>query len=195
MNRKKKNRPKINKTLIIVALIIIIIFATIQIRKTFAKYETTAVAEKDVDVAFWVVDNDMKTGRIVVDDIYPRNEPFQYTFTVSNFNKDGKRAETDLEYDITIAASTYLPLSYEITKNGTVCTKNDQIYIDRDDTCYRMIKLETDKNNFTMDCNANQTDTFVIKVTFPKEYSANPDYADLIEDIKIDLSARQIIEE
>ena len=38
------------------------------------------------------------------------------------------------------------------------------------------------------------TDTFVVKVTFPKSNYTNAEYADLIEYIKIDLSAKQIIE-
>lgn len=194
------NRKKLVKSLIIISLIIIIIFAVTQIRRTLARYETTATAQKDVDVAFWVVGNDIKTGRIIVDDIYPRNETFEYTFTVSNFNEAGKRAETDLEYDIAIKASTYLPLSYEIAKKETDgteknCIKGDQLYIDEDNTYFRQITLEASENNFVMDCNNNKTDTFVIKITFPKEYSTNADYADLIEDIKIELSARQVIGE
>lgn len=189
------NKKKLFKSLIIIALIIIIIFAIVQIRQTLARYETVAQGEGDVDVAFWVVDNDVKTGRIILEDLYPREEPFEYIFTISNFNEDGKRAETDLEYDILITTSTYLPLSYEVTRNGMTCINEGQLYIDVDDTYYRVIRLETDTNNFTMDCDNDQTDTFTIKVTFPEEYSSNPEYADLIEDIKIELSARQIIDE
>lgn len=187
------DKKKLFKSLTIISLIIIIIFATIQITKTLARYETTGTGKGDVDVAFWAVGNTFQTEDITLSNIYPSDTPFEYTFSVSNFNEDGKRAETDLEYDITIIASTYLPLSYEITKNGTVCTKDDQLYIDVDDTYYRQIRLETNTNNFTMDCGSDKTDTFVIKITFPKEYSANPDYADLIESIKINLSARQVI--
>ena len=189
------NKKKLFKSLIIIALIIIIIFAIVQIRQTLARYETVAQGEGDVDVAFWVVDNDVKTGRIILEDLYPREEPFEYIFTISNFNEYGKRAETDLEYDILITTSTYLPLSYEVTRNGMTCINEGQLYIDVDDTYYRVIRLETDTNNFTMDCDNDQTDTFTIKVTFPEEYSSNPEYADLIEDIKIELSARQIIDE
>ena len=189
------NKKKLFKSLIIIALIIIIISAIVQIRQTLARYETVAQGEGDVDVAFWVVDNDVKTGRIILEDLYPREEPFEYIFTISNFNEDGKRAETDLEYDILITTSTYLPLSYEVTRNGMTCINEGQLYIDVDDTYYRVIRLETDTNNFTMDCDNDQTDTFTIKVTFPEEYSSNPEYADLIEDIKIELSARQIIDE
>lgn len=192
------NKKKLFKTITIITLIIIIIFTALQITKTLARYETVGTAQKDVDVAFWVAGSTFQTENITLSNIYPSDTPFEYTFSISNFNEAGKRAETDIEYDITIITSTYLPLSYEVVKKGTDgaetdCTKTEQLYTDDDNTYYRQIKLETSSpNNFTMDCSSNKTDTFVLKVTFPKS-SANPDYADLIEDIKINLSARQII--
>ena len=189
------DKKRLLKTLIILLLIAIIIFAINQIRKTLAKYQTEGDAQRDVDVAFWIVDNSFQTERILVEDIYPRQDPFEYTFTVSNFNQEGQKAETDLEYDITITASTYLPLSYEISKDGVICTKDDQLYMDNDNTYYRKIQLLAKDNDFSMDSNINETDTLVMKITFPEEYSSNSEYADLIEDIKIELSARQIIDE
>lgn len=188
------NKKRLFKCLIIIALIAIIIFAFIQIRNTLARYESSATTERDVDVAFWIVDNSFKTERLLIDDIYPRNETFDYTFTVSNFNGSDS-AETDLEYEIIITATTNLPLSYQITKNGTACTKTETIYADSDGTDYREIKLETTANNLIMQEDTDTTDTFIISVTFPQSYSANEAYADLMEDIKIDLSAKQIIDE
>jgi len=190
------DKKRLFKSLIIISLIIIIIIAFIQIRKTLARYETSATAERDVEVAFWVVDNDFKTDRILIEDIYPRdNNPFEYVFTVSNFNIDNtaQKAETDLEYEIVLTSTTNLPLSYEITKDGDTCTKVEELYTDADGTCYREIKLETVANSLVIDSASNTTHEFVIKVTFPKSYSANPDYSDLIEDIKIELSAKQVI--
>lgn len=189
------DKKRLLKSLTIILLIAIIIFAINQIRKTLAKYQTEGDAQRDVDVAFWIVDNSFQTERILVEDIYPRRDPFEYTFTVSNFNQEGQKAETDLEYDITITASTYLPLSYEISKDGVICTKDDQLYMDNDNTYYRQIQLLAKDNDFSMDSNINETDTLVMKITFPEEYSSNSEYADLIEDIKIELSARQIIDE
>ena len=80
------DKKRVIKSLIIISLIIIIIFATIQIRNTLARYETTTTTQRDVDVAFWVVDNSFKSERLIIDDIYPLDTPFTYTFTVSNFN-------------------------------------------------------------------------------------------------------------
>lgn len=194
------DKKKIRKSLIVLLLIALIIIAIILIRKTLARYETTATSEKDVDVAFWVVDNSFKSDRMLIQDIYPSDTSFDYTFTVSNFEQveDGgtitKRAETDLDYELVLTTTTNLPVEYEIQKNGVTCNTTEQIYADSDGTYYREIKLETDKNSLIMRQGTDITDTFVVKVKFSKENDTNAEYADLIEYFKIDLSARQLIE-
>ena len=85
------DKKRLLKSLTIILLIAIIIFAINQIRKTLAKYQTEGDAQRDVDVAFWIVDNSFQTERILVEDIYPRQDPFEYTFTVSNFNQEGQK--------------------------------------------------------------------------------------------------------
>ena len=213
------DKKKLFKSLIIISLIIIIIVVAIQIRRTLAKYETTTTTNRDVDVAFWVVDNTFKTDRILIDEIYPRDTSFEYTFSVSNFDPgsletdlDDKIAETDLEYELVLKSTTNLPLNYEIKRNGTTYfrvnhTDTDGLYTDADGTYYREMKIGTTENPypFYMDTIRDDgtgkkvknkiTDTFILKVTFPQSYNGNQDYADLMEDIKIYLSARQIINE
>lgn len=190
------DKKKLRKSLIILVLIAIIIAAIILIRNTLARYETTATSEKDVDVAFWTVDNSFKSDRMLIKDIYPSDTSFDYKFTVSNFEvaEDGttitKRAETDLSYELVLTATTNLPLEYSIQKNGSACSKTENVYSDEDGTYYKEIKLPESRMNQGTDI----TDTYVIKVTFPKSNSVNTDYADLIEYIKINLSAKQIIE-
>ena len=55
------DKKKIKKSLIVLILIAIIIIAIILLRRTLARYETTAKSDKDVDVAFWILDNDFKS--------------------------------------------------------------------------------------------------------------------------------------
>lgn len=189
------NKKAVSKIFIIIILLSIIIFAIIQIRNTLARYESMATTERDVDVAFWIVDNSFKSQRLLLGNIFPSAMPFEYTFTVSNFNGT-KSAETDLEYELEIITTTNLPLSYEISKNGTPCTNIiEELYSDEDDTFYRKIKLETDTHNLIMDEGTDTTDTFVIKVTFPESNSINLEYADLMEYINLNLNAKQIIGE
>lgn len=206
------DKKKLKKSLIIISLIIIIIFVAIQIRNTLARYETTTTTQRDVDVAFWVVDNSFKTERLVIDDIYPLDTPFEYQFTVSNFNGD-KVAETDIEYEIVLTTTTNLPLSYEITRNGTTYTGiNQKLFADEDGTVFREIRFGATENPYPLIMDtitgANNektkiTDTYILKVTFPTQSYVNGvlvdnrtnlDYPDLMEDIKIELTARQKID-
>lgn len=190
------DKKKLRKSMLILLLIAIIIIAIILIRNTLARYETTATSEKDVDVAFWTIDNSFKSDRLLIKDIYPSDTPFSYTFSVSNFEvaEDGttitKRAETDLNYELVLTATTNLPLEYTIQKNGSNCTKTERIYADADGTYYKEIKLPESRMNQGTD----KTDKYTVRVTFPKSNYTNVDYADLIEYMKIDLTAKQIIE-
>lgn len=190
------DKKKLRKSLLILLLIAIIITAIILIRKTLARYETMATSDKDVDVAFWIIDNSYKTDRILISNIYPSDTSFDYTFTISNFEgtEDGgtitKRAETDLEYEIKLTTTTNLPFEFAIQKNGSTCTKTERLYTDDDGTYYKEIKLPKARINQ----GADTTDTYVLKITFPKSNYTNAEYADLMEYIKIDLDAKQIIE-
>ena len=81
----------VKKILIIILLIIAIVFAFIQLRKTLARYETTTTTERDVDVAFWMLEESYKMDRLFIDKIYPSDtETFEYTITVSNYNANQK---------------------------------------------------------------------------------------------------------
>lgn len=189
------DKKKIKKSLKVLLLIAVIIVAIILLQRTLARYETTTSSEKDVDVAFWVVDNDFKQGTILITDVYPSNDTFDYTFSVSNFKveDDGsvtKRAETDLEYDIVLKTTTNIPLEYQIAKNGANISTTQEIFTDTDGTYYRKISFDVSQ----MAQNVDTTDRFTIKVTFPKENDTNAEYSDLIEYIKLELNAKQIIE-
>ncbi|CDD37119.1 putative uncharacterized protein [Clostridium sp. CAG:356] len=192
------DKKKLKKSLLVLLLISIIIVAIILIRNTLARYETTATSDKDVDVAFWMLHDDFKTGKLLIKDIYPSNNTYEYSFSVSNFQKedDGtikKRAETDLEYGLTLTMTTNLPLEYQIEKNGEILDSEaakQEIITDDDGTYYKKISIAESQMNQGVD----STDKYVIKVRFPKENDTNAEYSDLIEYIKLDLSAKQIID-
>lgn len=187
------DKKKIRKSIIILLLIAIIIVAIILIRRTLARYETTATSDKDVDVAFWIINSSFKSGTILIQDIYPSDNSFDYTFTISNF-EDTKKAETDLSYGLVLTTTTNLPLEYEIQKNGVTCQTTEDIYADEDGTYYRELKIDTESNNLIMYQGTDSTDTYKLKVTFPKANNTNAEFSDLIEYIKLDLTAKQLIE-
>lgn len=189
------NKKAFFKSLIIISLLIVIIFVFIQIRNTLARYETTATTERNVDVAFWMIDTSFASERILISEIYPSDTPYEYTFTVSNFNAT-KRAETDLEYEVVMTTTTNLPFQYVIEKEGTPLTTTQELITDTDGTYYKKITLQpTIANDFVLETGSNKTHNFKIKLTFPKANNENMEYADLIEYIKLDLSAKQIIGE
>lgn len=189
------DKKKIKKSLIVLLLIAIIIIVIILLRKTLAKYETTTSSDKDVDVAFWIVNDDFKTGKILIKDIYPSDKSFDYTFSVSNFKQEDngsitKRAETDLQYELTFTMTTNLPLEYQIMKNGSIINTKQDIITDTDGTYYKTFSLGASE----MRQGEDSTDNYTIRVTFPKENDTNAEYSDLIEYIKLDLNAKQIVE-
>ena len=188
------DKKKLKKSIIILFLLAIIIIAIMLIRNTLSRYETMATSNKDVDVSFWMLHDDFQSASLIIEDIYPSNQSFDYSFSVSNFetNENGeinKRAETDLEYNLTITTTTNLPLTYVIEKNGEILSTEQNIITDEDGTYYREIIIEPAQ----MVQGEDLTDNYVIKVTFPKENNTNAEYSDLIEYIKLDIQAEQII--
>ena len=89
--------------------------------------------------------------------------------------------------------TTNLPLEYQIEKNGEILDSEaakQEIITDDDGTYYKKISIAESQMNQGVD----STDKYVIKVSFPKENDTNAEYSDLIEYIKLDLSAKQIID-
>lgn len=195
MKRRMIDKKLFRKLMIIVCLIsLIVVF--VQITKTAARYVSKVNAEKQVDVAFFMIDNDFKEKRrMILEDLLPSDTAYEYTFSV--FNNDGvSRSEVDMEYDVTITATTNLPLVYTVEKDGELCTLTETIVQIPESTgaYYKKIVISSDDNDLTLSHTQDETDAFVIKVTFPKGYSTEEGYADLIESINLEVEGRQIIE-
>ena len=112
---------KLKKSIGILFLIAVIIIAIIFIRNTLSRYETVATSEKDVDVAFWMFHDDFQSASMIIQDIFPSNNSFDYTFSVSNFEADedgniNRRAEKDEN----VKSHFFL-----INKNGNIDTRTD----------------------------------------------------------------------
>ena len=193
---KKINKKKVLGILILIIIIITLIFL---IGRTFSRYESKATTEKNLNVAFWVVDDTFKTETIILEDIYPSStEEFTYDFSVLN-NDGTKVAETAMQYEIVIKATTNMPLQYRIERNGVPCTIVETVYKDSAGTYFKELKLDSATNGLNFDAERTEgftkklEDEFTIYVTFPEQYKSEPLYADLIENINIQLSAKQVI--
>lgn len=188
MNSTKKN-SRYNLIFLIVAIIICM---AIGIIITMARYKSTGNTDILADVAFWVFEEGFQTGNIMLTDLYPREDAFEYSFTISN--SDGtKVAETTLEYDIYITSSTNLPLEFEVYKNnGKLSGSNieDNIVVDASGQNYvRKIKIKNGEFIY----NQKKTDNYKLAITFPIEYNENEEFEGMIENINIVVDAKQKI--
>ena len=204
------NKKNLFKILIIMVLILVIVGIFIKINSTFAKYRTDVTAEKtDVDIALWAVNEDLLSSpeKIMLSDIYPSNNSYEYTFSISNY--EGRLfAQTDLEYYIKCKASTYLPLEYkffiknennqwiECHKEETLKYKSQQYNSNTYQTYWKEITVMNKKadDKFLIKCNGMNTNYFKVQVKFPEQYNKE-EYADVVDSIEVELAVQQVIDE
>ena len=185
------DKTVVKKSLKILGLLICIIILIVFIRKTLARYETSANFKKNINVAFTLIDTSYKQENVLLDNLYPSDTPFEYNFTVQN--NDGKnRSEVSLEYDIIIKATTNMPLQYKIKKDDVECETQEEIVTDDDGTFFKQLTVKGENNNLKFGYENNEKANFILSVTFPKNES-NAAFADLIENVNILVQARQII--
>ena len=191
MKKKNEVRKRIIKLLILVFVLILLIK---MISFTYSKYESRANTKPNIIVAFYVLNKDYQSMNLNLDELFPREEPYIYTFSISN-TKGQKRCQTDLEYELSIKTTTNLPITYELYKNqnynddnATSIKKTDEIIQDEDGTYFRIITTETESFSFRED----ETNIYQLVVHFPQEYNTI-NYQDIIEGIDITVNSKQII--
>ena len=170
MKKKNEVRKRIIKLLILVFVLILLIK---MISFTYSKYESRANTKPNIIVAFYVLNKDYQSMNLNLDELFPREEPYIYTFSISN-TKGQKRCQTDLEYELSIKTTTNLPITYELYKNqnynddnATSIKKTDEIIQDEDGTYFRIITTETESFSFRED----ETNIYQLVVHFPQEYN------------------------
>ena len=177
---KKKFFSYMKTNILCLTFLIIIL----NIPSTLSKYTSNSSSDVKTDVAFYIVKTDYKTEEILLDEIVPREEPYVYTFEVSN--NDGKnRTETNLSYDLSIRTTTNLPLEYELYLNedykdsgaSTIFT-SDNTEQDSDSTYFRNFKTDTKYFSYLYD----EKNTYQLVVRFPKDY-IDYKYQDIYESI------------
>lgn len=193
---KNKKLSKCNLIILIVAIILLII---IGISITMARYKSTGGTTAIAEIAFFVVEEGFQAGNIMLEDLYPREDPFEYEFTVAN--TDGTiTAETSIDYTIEMVITTNLPLDisiYRKNSNGgsySKLTSSDSIEnnIQLDTTGQTYIrKIKIKDGSFTF--NQGQTDTYKLSAIFPTEYSDIEEFEGMIDNVAITVDAKQKI--
>lgn len=191
-----KGNRKISYRNLIILIIAIIALIIIGIAITMARYRTTGTTSLDAEVAFYVVKEEYQTRSIMLSGLYPREEPFEYNFTVSNYYDQVNIAEVTLDYTIEMKMTTNLPLEIEIYKNGRKLENSDvidnNIVLDESGTCY-IRKINIKKGSFIHAQKAK--DTYTVSAKFPTTYKNDEEYQSMIDHVSIVIDAKQKIEE
>lgn len=189
--RKKKESSKISfKKILIILLCLISIILLIGF--TISRFQSDAEVIAKMDTAFYVVKEEYQEMNLKLDSIVPRDEPYEYNFTIANTNGTN-RAEVNLEYDLVIVTTTNLPLNYELYINGDNSTNiiTEQVTEkDEDGTYFKTIRTNKEEFGFTED----EVNTYKLVIYFPSIYK-DIKYQDVIEGIEIQVNSRQIISE
>lgn len=191
MNKKKKRVFILKFVFLIVFLIIMIIFLSI----TISRYQSIINLKGNISVALYLINQDYQAIPLNLPAISPREEPYVYTFSVSN-NDGVNRTETVLEYDLQLITTTNLPLSYELyinqnyNDNGAInIIQEDIIQEDEYGTYFR--KISTPKETFGY--KKDEENIYNLVINFPVIYK-QLEYQDIIESLEIIVNSSQVID-
>lgn len=192
---KNKKISYRNLIILIVAIILLII---IGITITMARYRSTGTTDLDVEISLFVFEEGFQAGNIMLAGLYPRENPFEYEFSVSN--TDGTNvAETSLEYNVALDITTNLPLDIKIYKKNANNTYSEltstdeienKIVLDESGQNYiRKIKIKNGSFTFSQ----SKTDIYKLSAVFPQSYSNIEAYEGVIDNASIIVEAKQKI--
>lgn len=174
-------------------LLMIVLISVGTFGLTQARYESNIDANIKPSLAFFLVDVSTQSGQIKLDGIIPREEPYIFTFEVSNFN-DKKRANVDLTYSIEIITTTNMPLNFKIFKGSEMIQNeidSDTVTTDDNGVYYRHLVID---DVTTMNYNQECTDLYTLWVEFPTSYMAYPDkYSGIIDLVDVKVNAEQVV--
>lgn len=179
----------------IIALFVMLILLIFVIPYTYSKYESTANSNIKSEVAYYILNADYMTDSIRLTNLVPSDEPYIYTFTISN-NDGTNRLETRLKYDLTILTTTNLPLTYELYMNedynnpsATNIIQTNIDTLDEHGTYFKEMKVSTSYFNYQFD----EENEYTLLIYFPKTYISHQ-YQDLIDSLEIIIDSEQLLE-
>ena len=197
-----EKKQKISYRNLIILIVSIILLIIIGLTITMARYKSTGNTIAFTEIAFFVVEEGFQEGNIMLEGLYPRENPFEYEFTIAN--TDGTiTAETSIDYTIEMVITTNLPLDikmYRKTSNGGNYSELDDEDIienkievrevgDTWTTYVRKIKIKDGNFKYSQP----QTDTYKLSATFPLEYNEIEEFEGMIDNVAIRVDAKQKI--
>jgi len=188
---------KNKKLRILYAKMVILILSCLIIARIFilvlSKYESISNSYANVDIAFYLLKEDYKTMTIDLASIVPRDNEYIFEFSIGN--QEGEQiAEVDLEYELTLRATTNLPLTYKLYMNeqytdegSTNIKKENTVNADEYGTYFRTMTTEKIMLKYT----EGKTNLYQLIVTFPKNYNSEI-YQNVLELLEINVNAEQV---
>lgn len=189
----RKNKKIINKVKILAILVFLFILVKL-ISFTFALFESNSTATANLEMAYYILEEDYQTMNINLGSLLPREEPYIYSFSIANFNNEN-RLETNMEYDLKIRTTTNLPLQFELYKNENYEDSGSQdiinsanTQIDEHNTYFNLYTTPTSYFGYESD----EQNIYQLVVYFPSMYNSI-DYQDVIENIEIIIESKQVV--
>ena len=194
LTRNKKLKLRFRFLVFSLIVLFIVSVGVFAIIKTFAFYNSNASLSLDIQTAIYVVEPGEMSFNIDLEKIIPSDEPYIYTFSVSNFDEE-KRTDVDLEYDLEVITTTNLPLNYKLYYNAYDLSTNDiittrDIRQDEDSSYYNYFKVDQ-KYSFTY--KENQTHIYYLIIEFPTTYKDIIEYSDAIDNIQVKINTQQVL--
>lgn len=188
---------KNKKLRILYAKMVILILSCLIIARIFilvlSKYESISNSYANVDIAFYLLKEDYKTMTIDLASIVPRDNEYIFEFSIGN--QEGEQiAEVDLEYELTLRATTNLPLGYKLylneeytTEGSTNIIKENTVNADEYGTYFRTMTTEKILLKYT----EGKTNLYQLVITFPQNYNSEI-YQNVLELLEINVNAEQV---
>ena len=192
--RNKKNKYKIRFIIFSIVFISILSFGIFSLIKSFSSYYSKANLSLDIQTAMFVLDEGEMSFNIDIDQIIPKDEPYIYTFSVSNFNEE-RKSDVDLKYNLKIQTTTNMPLEYRLyykeynLDEKDIITRRDLLQ-DEDSSWYNLLTVGT---TYEFSYTERTTNIYYLVIDFPTVYKDVIEYSDAIENIEVIIDSEQIV--
>lgn len=179
------------------AKLVILVLCFLIIARIFvlvlSKYESISNSYANVDIAFYLLNEDYKTMTLNLASLLPQDNAYTFEFSIGN-QAGGERAEIDIEYELSLRTTTNLPLTYELYMNqaytdlgATNIIKENTVAQDEHGTYFRTMTTE----KITLPYTEGKTNLYQLVVYFPADYDQEK-YQDIIELLEINVNGGQV---
>ena len=180
---------KTNKNKMMILILVALVVAVSIVGTILARYISQGNAQTELEIAYYVIGNEIQNQTLRLDAMVPRDEAYQYGIVVSN-SEEGRVSETAIEYTLQIKTTTNLPLTFSLRLDGNEESEMVNTQTVQDEHGVYYIVMKTDLKEFGLN---KEEHKYILSIVFPKEYKANAEYSDIIELVEITVDSKQKI--